>query len=943
MRQLENDDNLIKLKELVVRFKNNVEDYHSSIYDEENTKIDFIDKFFTILGWDVYNETSASEDFREVVREDKVVIQGRPKSPDYSFKIGRERQFFVEAKKPSVNIYFDVKSAFQLRRYAYTAGLSISILTNFEEFAIYDSGIKPNQFDNSSVARIFYCKFDEYEKNWDFLFNTISKQAVWQGKLKKFTTDNTKKKGTQSVDIELLKLIETWRITLAKNINLKNKELDVYQLNEAVQTIIDRIVFLRMAEDQNTEIYGTLQKLASQKNIYDILVKYFDSSNKKYNSGLFAENSWLAQLIIDDKIFKTIIHDLYYPMPYEFSVLPIEILGQIYEQFLGKTITINDRHVADVIEKPEVRKAGGVYYTPKYIVDYIVENTVGNKIENKAPKDVESITILDPACGSGSFLVGAYKFLLNYYLKYYLKSENIKRAIKESKIYEARENDYRITIREKRKILLNNIFGVDIDFQAVEVTKLSLLLTLMEGEIVESRGEIFLKSMSEALLPNLDNNIKCGNSLIGTDFYKDKDLKKISNDELRKRNCFNLELEYKNIMNSGGFDCVIGNPPYGAEFSSSEKEYLKNKFHANDVEFESYLAFIEKSFNLLKITGRNGLIVPSNLLTNVRYNKIRELVLNKYKIHNIIDLGSSVFKDASVDTCIIISENKTNGRTAVYTYIGNISSVDKIKYNVFRQNDFRKNANLIFNIYISNEDKNLIAKIKSNKQELCNLVEIHRGIEFGYKSDIVSSHQEKEFKPIIAGRCFSRYYLKFDNKYVKFDENDLSNFKTKRIYESEKIFVRRIGKNIKAYLDKEKFYNVCDVYNLILQDNQDISLTFLLGILNSKLMSYYLEVEFKNAKVLFPKIPISSLQKLPIININLKNKSEKSQYDHMISIVEQMLETQKEAHSYKIVTEKDKKLINQRIEILDNQIDELVYELYELTEEEIKRINELTN
>ncbi|MFA6571767.1 MAG: N-6 DNA methylase, partial [Bacteroidota bacterium] len=676
--------------ELVERFRNNIEVYKSSRYDEENTKIDFIDKFFAQLGWDVYNDSGSSEDFREVVREDKVIIQGRPKSPDYAFKVGRERQFFVEAKKPGTNIKDNTGPAFQLRRYAYTAGLPISILTDFEEFSIYDTGVKPSENDSASVARIFYCKYDEYEKHWDFLNNTISKQAVWQGKLKKYTTDNTKKKGTQSVDKELLKLIETWRYELAKNISLRNRELDIYQLNEAVQTLIDRIIFLRMAEDRNTEAYGFLQEIAGRKEIYTSLVKYFDSSNKKYNSGLFATAQWLDVLGIDDKIFKTIINDLYYPMPYEFSVLPIEILGQIYEQFLGKTITLSDRHVADVIEKPEVRKAGGVYYTPKYIVDYIVENTVGKKIENKLPKEIETLTILDPACGSGSFLVGAYKFLLNYHSEYYTNANNVAKALKDGKIYSAGKDDYRLTIREKKKILLNNIYGVDIDSQAVEVTKLSLLLTLMEGEIVESRGQLFLKSISEALLPNLNNNIKCGNSLIGTDFYKDKDLVLFDRHEQRKINCFDWDVEFKEIMSDGGFDVVIGNPPYiklqtMMESQQESLPYFKEKYNsASSNNIDIYLIFLEKAHKIINNAGIAGYILPHKFFQEQMGENIRKYLAQHNAIKEIINFGANqIFDKATTYTCLFFMDKgkKNNFNYKEYKLGEDIESrLNKIKF-----------------------------------------------------------------------------------------------------------------------------------------------------------------------------------------------------------------------------------------------------------------------
>ena len=332
------------VRKIVERFEYHLEEYKKGNYNETQTRNDFINPFFEALGWDINNRQGLAESYREVIHEDKVIIENRPKSPDYSFRIGKEKMFFVEAKKPGINIYTDWKPAFQLRRYAYTAGLSISVLTDFEELSIYDTSILPNETDGASVARIFYCKYTDYEKNWYFIYNTISRQSVLQGKLKEYAKESSKKKGNQSIDKELLKLIESWRLELARNISLRNKELDIYYLNEAVQFIIDRIIFLRMAEDRNTEVYGTLQNIAEKKEIYSFLVQYFDSANKKYNSGLFYNLKWLDELKIDDFVFKNIIKNLYYPMPYEFSVLPIEILGQIYEQFLGKTIILDKQH-----------------------------------------------------------------------------------------------------------------------------------------------------------------------------------------------------------------------------------------------------------------------------------------------------------------------------------------------------------------------------------------------------------------------------------------------------------------------------------------------------------------------------------------------------------------------------------------------------------------------
>ncbi len=267
-----------KLSRLVSQFKEHYEEYKSSSYDESNTRTDFIDKFFECLDWDVRNDAGYAENYREVVREDSVIIQGKPKAPDYSFRIGGLRKFFVEAKKPSNDIKMNIGAAYQLRRYAYTAKLPLSILTDFEEFAVYDTRIKPKATDKASVARVFYCKFDEYEKHWEFINATFSKQAILKGSFDKYVKDNKRKKGTSEVDKEFLKQIDRWRNDLARNIALRNSALSIYDLNFAVQKIIDRIIFLRIAEDKGMEDYGTLRKLSSNKDktyhIYKELIKY---------------------------------------------------------------------------------------------------------------------------------------------------------------------------------------------------------------------------------------------------------------------------------------------------------------------------------------------------------------------------------------------------------------------------------------------------------------------------------------------------------------------------------------------------------------------------------------------------------------------------------------------------------------------------------------------
>ena len=466
--------------------------------------------------------------YREVIHEDSIHIKGSPnaKAPDYAFRLGGKRIFFVEAKKPAEDIENTKEFAYQLKIYAWNSGLPISILTDFEEFAVYDCRSKPNRTDSPAAGRIMYLRYDEYIEKWDEIKSIFSPDAIRKGAFDKYAEDNTAKRGTIKVDDAFLHEIENWRLLLARNIALRNPQVaNERQLNFAVQKTIDRIIFLRICEDRGIEPLNQLYELGQGKEIYDHLVELYHRADIKYNSGLFhfkaeAENqsyvdAFTPTLTIDDKVLKTIIKSLYYPCPYVFKEIPVEILGQVYEQFLGKVIRLTPGHRAKVEEKPEVRKAGGVYYTPRYIVDYIVKNTVGELLKGKTPNTASKLKIVDPACGSGSFLLGAFQYLMDWHEEYYLEHDPEKWSKgRDPRIIQTADGDWQLTTLEKKRILVNNLHGVDIDSQAVEVTKLSLLLKVLE----EETGQLSLGF--ERALPDLNDNIKCGNSLIGWDYFE---------------------------------------------------------------------------------------------------------------------------------------------------------------------------------------------------------------------------------------------------------------------------------------------------------------------------------------------------------------------------------------------------------------------------------------
>jgi len=679
------------IKQLVETFTANLEAYKSGAFNEAQARIQFINPMFEALGWDVSNKAGYAEAYKDVVHEDSLRIGSAVKAPDYCCRIGGVRKFFVEAKKPSVNIKEDVHPAYQLRRYAWSAKLPLSILTDFEEFAVYDCRVKPVKTDKASTARVMYIRFEDYPERWHEIADIFARESILKGSFDKYAESHKKKRGTASVDAAFLSEIEQWREHLARNIALRNPQLSQRELNHAVQQTIDRIIFLRMAEDRGIEEYGRLMALQNGKDVYKRMLEMFHAADVKYNSGLFhfrkSGDSLLSSrrslngksetvpafpgfpdelsssLAIDDKTLKPILKSLYYPdSPYEFSVLPADILGQTYEQFLGKVIRLTAGHRAVVEDKPEVKKAGGVYYTPTYIVDYIVSHTVGKLLEGKTPRQAAKLTICDPACGSGSFLLGAYQYLLDWHLQWYVQNTPEKWAKgRDPKIYQVLKGEWRLTTAEKKRILLNNIYGVDIDQQAVEVTKLSLLLKVLENETQDTLGRQ-MSMFHERALPDLGHNIKCGNSLIGPDFYDQQDLGLMDEEERYRINVFDWQIEFPDIFTGKppGFDAVIGNPPYiriqaMKEWAPIEVEHYKRAYQsASKGNYDIYVLFVEKGLALLNNKARLGYILPSKFFTTDYGESVRNILANPPVVDAIVDFGhEQVFHNATTYTCLL--------------------------------------------------------------------------------------------------------------------------------------------------------------------------------------------------------------------------------------------------------------------------------------------------
>ncbi len=641
-----------EIKELVRKFEKDKNHYLQKGYPEAQVRIDFLNPFFDALGWDIENKAHKPPHERDVIVELSPETSLRP---DYNFRINGSTKFFVEAKAPWVPLD-DVNHIMQAKTYAWsTKEVSFVILTDFEQFKLFDASLKPNpKYPQEGLLFDFKCT--DFSANAEKLWE-LSKERVTQGSLEALLPRNPKSKRLRiPPDTSFLEDLTAWRTELAKDINKRNHELDVHVLNDVVQKLLDRIIFIRIAEDRKIRPERELWELVAQwreegkrKSMMPALVDLFREVNDDLNGDIFKPHA-CESVDVDSDILSDIIDNLYFPKTrYRFDAIGVELLGSIYERYLGSTIRVTPQRVK-VEEKPEVKKAGGVYYTPKFIVDYIVRNTVGSLIEGKTPKQIERIKIVDPACGSGSFLLGAYQYLIAYHLRYYQEHPKDAQTLHLDLYTKVNPEDLALPLREKAKILRNNIFGVDIDPQAVEITMMSLYLKALEGE----RGMLPRK---QHLLPALGNNIKCGNSLIGYDIL---DQGVLFGDEAKSRiNPFDWTSKatgFGEVMESGGFDTVIGNPPYvRQELLGDFKDYFQQHYEVYHGTADLYAYFIEKGVSLLRKDGLFSYIV-ANKWMRANYGEPLRCWMKKQRIEEITDFGPlPVFEGATTYTCIISS------------------------------------------------------------------------------------------------------------------------------------------------------------------------------------------------------------------------------------------------------------------------------------------------
>lgn len=801
---------------------------------------------------------------------------------------------------------------------------------------------------------------------------------------------------------------ETFRELTEKNIKLT--------LFKKSQKLIDRFLFILFAEDRGllapnsiTTIlneWKALEELDMVVPLYDRYKQYFNyldtgrkGTDKKeeifaYNGGLFQPDALLDAMIIDDDLLYRHTKKL---TTYDFqSQVDVNILGHIFEHSLNEIESVNAEIEGTDFDKQKTkRKKDGVFYTPKYITKYIVDNTIGKLCTDKKQelgiideeyakgrknrqaativkldqqlKDYRDwllqLTICDPACGSGAFLNQALDFLIREHS--YVDELN-RQLFGGGFTFPDIEN----------QILEHNIYGVDLNEESIEIAKLSLWLRTAQPK---------------RKLTSLNNNIKCGNSLIESkSFAGDK--------------AFNWKEQFPEVFEKGGFDVIIGNPPYvfaRDNFRQEEKDYFVSKYVSAKYQINTYLLFMEKTVHILKDNGIHGLIIPNSWLMMYSGEGLRKFLLETNKLNQIINLAGYSFETASVETVILLAEKQKIEKENSVEILLNNGNEFYLSHSK-KQTEFSKNQGYEFKVFLDDDSDELNLKINKNSEILDNLVEIKAGLQAYEKDkgepkqssqDVINRPYDYNYKfdenthKYLDGKDVGRYYTNWSGLYLRYGKH-LAAPRTFNLFNGKKIIVREITgvypKCIIATYNEEIYlYNRSNIA-IVEKEGSNISLKYIIAVLNSKLLSYYfVKNTAKSVRKLFPKIILNDLRKFPIKKIkpefqnpfiekadsilalnkelqeqsqkfqrtiqrkfNLEDLPKKLQDWYLLSYAEFINELAKkkvklslseeaEWEDYFETESKKAQDLKAQIDKTDVAIDQMVYELYGLSEEEI--------
>ena len=964
--------------------------------------------------WDIFRDHFHNQTIQDNIRSSKeeqyqgeflidlfVNVLGYTKNPTPNFNLTTEYKNVKDSKKAdgAIIISDNVVGIIELK------GTNTTDLSKIEDQAF---GYKNNQLNckyvitsnfeklrlyiDNAIEHIEFNLFELNEEQFNLLYLCLAYENIQQNIPGKIKDESLSQE--DAITKKLYKDYSVFKGELFQDLTAQNPQYDALVLFQKSQKLLDRLLFLFFGEDRGLlppnsvrlilQQWEKLRDLDEYVPLYDRFRKYFGYLNTgfkgkhhdvfAYNGGLFKPDEILDSITIDDKLLFKHASKL---SEYDFaSEVDVNILGHIFENSLNEIDEIKAQLEGQEIDKTKTkRKKDGVFYTPKYITKYIVENTIGKLCEDKKSdigiiedeyftdkkrqlktkenllgklntyRDwLHQLTIVDPACGSGAFLNEALNFLItehNYVDELETKLTG---------------SSFTFTYHSE-SILENNLFGVDLNEESVEIAKLSLWLRTAEPN---------------RKLNSLNDNIKCGNSLI-------------DDSEIAGDKAFNWEQEFPQVFAKGGFDVVIGNPPYvPAEYiDESNKLFLEKLYQSAFGRINLYPIFYEKGLQILKENGRLGFITPYTILKNKYYKEARKYILEHSTIRELIDFkGVLVFKDAAVDSIILILKKEIKD-SYNFKQISDIKSFENNLYTIDHFNLSEILGNEDLSMLITINDK-LIKRVSLNSIQLKEILNFNQGIITGGNSKYLTEEKSEITEKVLTGSDFNRYYLNKTNQLIIYDTKKLHRPRKREIFEvSEKILLRQTGAYPICMLDTEQYYTLDTIHNGLLFNN-NYELKFLLTILNSKLLRFLYESQINEGGKVFAQVKIIYIDPLPIkiislpnqqpfilkaelmlsLNKNLQEISAKFQRScerkfENLNLNKKLLDWYnlsyadfiKELSKQKIKLtlseeaewadyfdqEKNKALeIQFKIASTDKEIDQMVYELYGLSEEEIK-------
>lgn len=880
-----------KIQKLTREFLSAPEEVLAPEFKELWVREQFIDPLLHALGWEKVRAGAVVLD--GLVTEDRLRGLGATRAPDYACYLSGQRQFFVEAKKPSVNLATDPTPAHQIRRYCWNAGLAVGLLTDFEEFCFYDCRTHPNESDPTDTGRFRYFKVSDLLDNWEWLSGLLSREAVSGGSLRNFELERKAPPGAKPIGESFLAEIEKFRKSLASDIASRNS-LSTIELSGVVQTIIDRVIFLRVCEARGIENDESLLLAVSESDAFQNLKHLFTRADARYNSGLFhdAELKLVnrGQLSVGNEVLRKIIRGLYPPSPYEFSLIGADVLAQVYEQFLGKVIHVARDRVR-IVDRPEIKKAGGVVYTPAPIVRHMVKTAIDESLAIRSD-GLKTFRICDPACGSGSFLVEVFDYLCDRTLQELTANVKAISGGKNPRIVPDGQGDWLLSSNEKKRVLRDHVFGVDIDPQAVEVTKLSLLLKVLEGE---SREHIDrqLTLFQERALPDLDANIVCGNSLVSSEIISYNQEALFESEHRLKIRPFDWSTGFPTVFDRdpGGFDVVIGNPPYVLlqdEFKDPTTDrYFREKYRVASFKLDTYHLFLERALGLLRQDGVLSFITPTNWMTNNNLTQLRQMLLESTIVRSVEVLDTSAFRGRSVDTAILtcISGTPTSSSiriSRVQMHAGGMKEMSSASLDPMR---IRSSQQLLFSAGELNEISDLVDRIDSNELRLGSVARVNFGKQLRdrakHKLDVISVERLSDIRdshrPCYTGKDVRRWLVEWSGLAC------LESTVAKRggCWDPEvqdakrKLLCRQIGYFPEFGMDELGFQCLNTAFLITPLKDSPLSSETLLGILNSDVIAAYWITKFWDRRRTFPKIKGTYLKELPLPNLDRAELVEK--------------------------------------------------------------------